>query len=135
QQHLHGRALACLDDVRDEGLAAGWVVGEVLAIPAMVLDRPRYEIRRCVQGEGESRQGPRRQGPTEPLHDLAQVVGAGDPAVRAAVRNLVAAPPRSPERRKGTAGGTVRGVSAGEERRTEDEPWIGQPVDGVRAEL
>lgn len=80
-------------DVRDERLARRRVlVAELADVPPAVIPGPRPEVGAGVEEEGPGRRRPRHQRVAEPLHGLAEVVGAGDHVEQPAAGNLVPFP-------------------------------------------
>lgn len=90
------RAVAS-EQARNQDFSFAGVIGEPLAVPAMVGNRARSEIAQGEQGESQARQRPGHDGPASPLHDFAEVVRRTHPAEQPAVGNAVAGVARLPQ--------------------------------------
>lgn len=76
-------------DPGDQAAALLRIVGKSLLIPAVVATRPWDQIGGRPDGKGEAGQRPGSHSPAKPGDDLAQIVGAGDPAVKTSVGDRI----------------------------------------------
>jgi hypothetical protein len=93
--------------------------------------RPRREVGDRVHREGQARERPRRERPAAPLHDLAEVVRAGDPLVQTAARDSIARLAWRAQAEEHGIGPAVGGIAGHEEGQAQQEARVDQPPRAI----
>lgn len=72
------RAIPTLKQEGDQRLPVWWIRIKLRLVPSVVVSGPRNKCCRTKQRPHQTGKGPRGQAPSNPLYQLAEIVGTGD---------------------------------------------------------
>ena len=87
---MHGGS----ENAGDESLSFRRIIGESFFVPEMMRTRSREQVGHGPDCKHERWKRECAEGKAHPFDDFTQIVGAGDPAIEAASRNVVTGFPR-----------------------------------------